>query len=948
MKKKIKMLALFYFLGSVQAMAQPIGTAAASTEWHRGGNNGTGGGALNTNNILGFDGTLGSSNLDIWFETNGIYRMAMLKGGTGIGGGRLAFGNNLAPGFIPADRFHSHTTVAGANMFRFTNPTTNSTNTDGVRYGLVNVAGLGYGTGDVALFDQNEQSIFRFDITNNGSPAAQQTKFTIGNINQVNTTTTFQPTYTDVPRLGIWNGSSYAAGIDPLAAVHIGEPAPLNVFAHRDWMNLGTYYNTASDGMYVGIKENAGNGMDAVVAWGDDGGAAPANQGDRLKFIFNTSFSPGGGLLSGAADGLEVARFNTVLGNDGSVIFNGGSIGGTIDPGNTVHIVGQSTNGNAATPGGNAGLRFHFLNAATPVVANPGPGVLSVDANGDVIYVIDTTGTGCCDTAQNGLNIGIAGPNIIELGGPLLHHTNVTSFVGRNMSHNGLGEFLATDLASGPNSSASTASGDYKLGAFTETYQKASAVSNKKVIPATNIQWGEEINVDLDNASNLWTIGESVSVLGDNPNNATLFGITGSATARTSNATTSGVLNVFGLNVSGNNGYHTWGGNFTANSTVVNTVNTWTHGIESNATGGNLEAIGGIFYAQGSPGWNKGVYAISRNNGTFPGTKCYGVHGLADASNNNGYNIGVVGFGTEFVTANTGTTAIGVAGIIGSNSWGSNYFPVGLRIGVFGTDQFAATFGSPSSWAGYFNGAVFASAGFFPSDRSLKKDVAEIKNSIDIINKLNPVSYNFKEDIKDFSLPAEKQYGFISQEVKEILPELTREIHHGATKDSLGTEIIAARDILSLNYNGFIAILTKGIQEQQAQIEIQDEKINDLQNQIDELKKIITSTPAGNSTNGTTAYEVELSDKAAVVLDQNVPNPFAEQTVINFIIPEGTTRAQMLFHNATGQLMKAVDITERGKGQLTVFANDLSNGTYTYTLVVDGKLAGTKKMERQR
>ena len=36
--------------------------------------------------------------------------------------------------------------------------------------------------------------------------------------------------------------------------------------------------------------------------------------------------------------------------------------------------------------------------------------------------------------------------------------------------------------------------------------------------------------------------------------------------------------------------------------------------------------------------------------------------------------------------------------------------------------------------------------------------------------------------------------------------------------------------------------------------------------------------------------------------------------------------------------------TEKGKGILNVFANDLSNGTYTYSIIVDGQTIETKKM----
>ena len=37
----------------------------------------------------------------------------------------------------------------------------------------------------------------------------------------------------------------------------------------------------------------------------------------------------------------------------------------------------------------------------------------------------------------------------------------------------------------------------------------------------------------------------------------------------------------------------------------------------------------------------------------------------------------------------------------------------------------------------------------------------------------------------------------------------------------------------------------------------------------------------------------------------------------------------------------------KGKGALNVFAQDLTNGIYTYTLVVNGKIIEPKKMVKQ-
>lgn len=91
-----------------------------------------------------------------------------------------------------------------------------------------------------------------------------------------------------------------------------------------------------------------------------------------------------------------------------------------------------------------------------------------------------------------------------------------------------------------------------------------------------------------------------------------------------------------------------------------------------------------------------------------------------------------------------------------------------------------------------------------------------------------------------------------------------------------------------------------------------------------------------------------MDNSESIVLNDAVPNPFAEQTTITFNLPESVVKAQMLFYDAQGRLIKAVDLESRGAGQLNVFADDLSNGIYSYALVADGQLIDTKQMVKSK
>lgn len=98
----------------------------------------------------------------------------------------------------------------------------------------------------------------------------------------------------------------------------------------------------------------------------------------------------------------------------------------------------------------------------------------------------------------------------------------------------------------------------------------------------------------------------------------------------------------------------------------------------------------------------------------------------------------------------------------------------------------------------HVNGNILASGEVTAySDRRLKSDIKPLSTAIDKITKLNPVEYT-KDD--------KTSIGFIAQELKEVYPEFVK---GEETEDTY----------LSVNYAQMVAILTKGMQEQQAMID---------------------------------------------------------------------------------------------------------------------------------
>jgi hypothetical protein len=190
------------------------------------------------------------------------------------------------------------------------------------------------------------------------------------------------------------------------------------------------------------------------------------------------------------------------------------------------------------------------------------------------------------------------------------------------------------------------------------------------------------------------------------------------------------------------------------------------------------------------------------------------------------------------------------------------------------------------------------------SDERLKENIKPITNATEILNNLKGKTYNFKST----SNSTQKSYGLIAQEVKEIIPELVKE-----DDDSLKT--------LAINYDGLIPILIEAFKEQKLQVEELKSKIENLNSQLNLLKEHNES-----------------------YLEQNTPNPFSNNTQINFSLPNETKEASIIIFNSDGKLIKKIKITDRGSSNITVDASKLKPGVYSYSLVADGTIINTAKM----
>ncbi|MGZ3861627.1 MAG: tail fiber domain-containing protein [Bacteroidia bacterium] len=366
-----------------------------------------------------------------------------------------------------------------------------------------------------------------------------------------------------------------------------------------------------------------------------------------------------------------------------------------------------------------------------------------------------------------------------------------------------------------------------------------------------------------------------------------------------------------------------------------------------------------------SQGGEIGVYAKATGITKFGNTGVIGhsiggANGAANGANGSSYYpfIGVQGISEGYYDGSNYTRSIG--GWFEANTIANN------NIGVYATAP-PSSQGSLNNWAGYFNGDVYLTGSAFfqggptvSSDQTLKTNIDTIANANQLIQKLKPRSFYYDTTNNyGLSFTGKKQYGLIAQDVQLVLPELVSTINKPADYDTAGNVIHQAKTYKSLNYNAFISILIKANQEQQRIIDslknynktkdsLQDARLTALENSMDNCCQHHNNGNGLGKTSSVTNIDVQLNNADIIVLNQNTPNPFAEQTYITYNIPQSTGVAQILFYDINGRQIKTVDITKKGAGQLTVYANDLTNGIYSYTLIADGKIIDTKKMIKQQ
>ena len=349
-------------------------------------------------------------------------------------------------------------------------------------------------------------------------------------------------------------------------------------------------------------------------------------------------------------------------------------------------------------------------------------------------------------------------------------------------------------------------------------------------------------------------------------------------------------------------------------------------------TGNNTISYGGQFRTENATGNNIGIYSLSLGNNQM-GTSQW-VVGLSGCAGRASNAVGVYG-GKDLQTG----SHLNFAGVYGAELGTSPTFTnyPGTYAGYFRgkvcvTNGIYATVLSPSaspSPSGQNGATILSDRGESVTDKLcqvqalqfLRYDSTQETNTsrtslddIDIDNMSPEGLDSLMETVEDeepvrYLSPV--QYGLDADQLKSVYPELVYEDANGN---------------VSINYVEMVPLLVQCI--------------NELSAKVAELE----GTSPRKAKAQPTAIEETVSDVDMVRMDQNKPNPFSESTVITLNIPSSAQAANIYIYDMSGKQVQGLPVSERGETNITVYAADLSAGMYIYTLVVDGKVAVTRRM----
>lgn len=697
----------------------------------------------------------------------------------------------------------------------------------------------------------------------------------------------------------------------PTALLHIGVNAPTNTSGgkggQRDWMKVGTFYCEDTDNMYVGLKSEGSDRKDAVIVWSDNG--VGTRGPDNLRFIFtgNTGTNPFPG-PAGTDNGLEVARM-TVNGNMGV----GSFFTNTLPPQRRLDIMDDGTNASGvATPR----PQFRLTYTQNSNVTNGIYTDFQTMSNGDLF--INPFNSSLASTNQP-RNVGIHtnGPqrrlevfdDRIPTGG-----FNGTDQLRLSGASGGFADFQVTQqghLLINPSSQSIgvNLSGNSIANLPTERLD-INGFIRERSLTGTNVTTARPSTDGIVFSNSLGALYTKKNFTGSITEFLRADGTWATPTGGSGGGTIG--LCQAGVALAGNSEINLSSFNFLFRGTgnVGIGLGTSCTPFAKLHVKDDVTTIAGLFETSQDGGW-AGLFV----SGTVP-------YGAIDQDPANASHAG------HFHNSDIN----GVAGWF--ESPGGSDADVRRSIIVPNNSGYVGIYTKSPAYTLDVNGTIRGN-NVGVSDIRFKSNVSNLNASLDRIKQLRGINFKWQtpEDSSFVFIDSSLQIGFIAQEVESIVPEVVSTDKNG---------------IKSLNYSRMVALLTEGMKEQQATIDSQYTKIELLESRVTLLESAASNSGNSNARiiNSETNNNEQIfkGKKQKAQLFACRPNPFGKSTTIGYFLPENSVNSYIGIYDMQGKQIRKIQLLAKGNNSVEIQGNDLYEGMFIYSLIVDGALINSKQM----
>jgi hypothetical protein len=272
--------------------------------------------------------------------------------------------------------------------------------------------------------------------------------------------------------------------------------------------------------------------------------------------------------------------------------------------------------------------------------------------------------------------------------------------------------------------------------------------------------------------------------------------------------------------------------------------------------------------------------------------------------------------------------------LTGANTYGcGQIFDNGTGVGIGSTGPFAY---STSTWRSTgtaatgtlrvrVNGVVAATGFIATSDETLKSEIKSIENPNKLIEALEGKSYLWSNEfIKESGADNGRHYGFLAQEVEKVIPE-------AIVKDENGR--------YGVEYNAIIPVLV----ESQKEIIKENEELKSRLYAMEEKFALLERSISQVCESGCAGLTKTTAEN---LLFQSIPNPTDKDALVNYFLTKEDAKAKIVLFTQEGKDMESHNLEpKKGNGSIKLSLDGLSNGTYLYSLIVEGKVIDTKRLQ---